>query len=229
VVDLSRVRAVLAAFLPGPYGGRAVAETLFGLVNPSARLPLTYPSASGLIPAVYYHTHAQSASYKPQWPFGAGLSYTTFAYSKLRLSAKEVDPDLDKRNSQLTLLSVEVDVRNTGEVAGTEIVLLYLSDLYRVVSPEVRRLRRFERVQLEAGEPRTLRFDLVRADVEFIGVALDTRTEAGTFVVEVGGHTAQFELMEGIDDVFGTWKRHADTDVAWLARCTHCPTARVRH
>ena len=152
VIDLTRLRAVVYAGLPGPEGGQAVADVIFGLVNPSGRLPITYPSKAGEMPLQYYHKHSQATSYKPQWPLGAGLSYTTFEYSSLRLSADSVEP-----NGTLT---VTVDITNKGTIMGKEVVLCFLSDLYRVVTPEVKRLRGFEKLMLQPNETRTVNFTL---------------------------------------------------------------------
>lgn len=195
-VDLTRVRGVLHAGLPGPEGGQAIADIVFGLVNPSARLPITYPSGTGALPIQYYHKHSQATTYRPNWEFGAGLSYTNFSYSDLTLSASHVD-------SQATL-DVTVRVKNIGAVAGKETVLLYLSDLYRIVSPEVKRLRGFQKITLQPGASQSVTFTLGYADFSFIGVGLDRRTEGGRFSVQVGDQSASFLLDQSLDDLYDT-------------------------
>jgi beta-glucosidase len=188
--------AVLMAYQPGMAGGRAVADALFGAVNPSGRLPFTYPKFSGdLVP--YDHTNAagtgqqfggigQVAGYDPLFPFGHGLSYTTFAYRDLAVSAPV--------NGQSDRLTVSVTVENTGAREGEETVLLFVRDLYASVAPPVQRLRAFDRVRLEPGASQRVTFTLDRQDLAFVGEDDAWTVEPGDFEVRVGGLTGTFTL-----------------------------------
>lgn len=152
LVELSRVRAILHAGLLGPEGGQAVADVIFGIVNPSGRLPITYPKHTADQPLQYYHTHSEAGHFAPQWEFGHGLSFTRFEYAELKMSASAIDP-----NDHLT---VSVRVTNVGAVAGQETVLCFLSDLHRIVAPEVKRLRGFEKITLKPRESQVVTFTI---------------------------------------------------------------------
>ena len=125
-------------------------------------------------------------AFKPQFEFGEGLSYTTFAYSDLKLG-KQVITANDE-------LPVSVTVTNTGRRAGKEAVLVYVSDLVASISPPRRRLRRFAKISLEPGQSRTLTFKLRAADLSFIGADNKPVAEPGEFDVKVGGLTQRFTL-----------------------------------
>ena len=191
IVD--RAGAIVMAYNPGNEGGQAVADVLFGDFNPSGKLPFTYPrTPNGLI--TYDHkafetedTAFGNAAFKPQFEFGEGLSYTTFAYRDLRLSEKTISGNAE--------LSVSVTVSNTGRRAGKEVVQLYLSDLVASLSPAVKRLKRFAKVYLEPGQSRTLTFKLRHDDLSFIGADNKRIAEAGDFDVMIGGLTDRFTLQ----------------------------------
>ncbi|MDZ7338778.1 MAG: glycoside hydrolase family 3 C-terminal domain-containing protein [candidate division KSB1 bacterium] len=176
-----KAKAILMAYLPGAQGGQAVADILFGKVNPSGKLPITYPRACNDL-TLYDHKYSENANsfnrYNPLFPFGFGLSYTSFAYRDLVL-----DKDRMRRGDSL---SVSVTIQNTGKRAGKEVVQLYLSDLYASVTPSVRRLKRFAKVELGPGEERTVRFTLREADLSFIGPDNRPVVEPGEFAVRVG-------------------------------------------
>jgi beta-glucosidase len=177
------------AYLPGAEGGRALAEILFGEVNPSGKLPFTYPSTPNGF-TTYDHKPLENTHDNPawwQWPFGHGLSYTTFAYSNLALSAGTL--------ARGGALRVSVDVRNTGQRAGKEVVQLYVSDLYRTVSPPVKELKGFEKIALAPGETKTVSFTLTAKDLEFVGLDNKWQSEPGDFLVRVGGLEAKFALQ----------------------------------
>ena len=186
------VKAVLMAYNPSNEGGTAIADVLFGDVNPSGKLPFTYPrTPNGLInydhkPFETENTSFGNLAFKPQFAFGDGLSYTTFSYSDLRISKTEISG-----NEELT---VNVTVQNTGRRAGKEAVLVYVSDLVATISPPNKRLRRFAKVNLEPGQNRTLTFKLRREDLSFIGPDNKPMTEPGEFVVSIGGLTQKFTL-----------------------------------
>ncbi|HEU4766864.1 MAG TPA: glycoside hydrolase family 3 N-terminal domain-containing protein [Pyrinomonadaceae bacterium] len=186
------VKAVLLAYNPSNEGGTAIADVLFGDHNPSGKLPFTYPrTPNGLInydhkPFETENTAFGNMAFKPQFAFGDGLSYTTFAYSDLRLNKQTISG-----NEELT---ASVTVKNTGARAGKEAVLVYVSDLVATISPPNKRLRRFAKVNLQPGQSRTLTFTLRREDLSFIGPDNKPVAEPGEFDVTIGGLTQRFTL-----------------------------------
>jgi beta-glucosidase len=188
IVD--KAGAVLMAYNPGNEGGQAVAEVLFGDYNPSGKLPFTYPrTPNGLL--TYDHKAFETegfdnAGFNPQFEFGSGLSYTTFAYGELQLNKKTVTGNVD--------LSVSITVKNSGQRAGKEVVQLYVSDLVGSLSPAGKRLKRFAKVYLEPGQSRTLTFKLGRDDLSFIGANNKPVVEPGEFEVTIAGLKDRFEL-----------------------------------
>jgi beta-glucosidase len=190
IVD--KAGAVLMAYNPGNEGGQAIADVLFGDFNPSGKLPFTYPrTPNGLI--TYDHkpfetedTAFGNMAFTPQFEFGSGLSYTTFAYSDLRLDKKTVGDNGD--------LSVSVTVTNSGRRAGKEVVQLYVSDLVASLSPPGRRLKRFAKVYLEPGQSRMLTFKVNSSDLSFIGANNKPVVEPGDFEVMIAGLKERFVL-----------------------------------
>ncbi|HEV58791.1 MAG TPA: beta-glucosidase, partial [Phycisphaerales bacterium] len=182
-----QAQAVVMGYLPGMEGGRAIADVLFGDVNPSGKLPLTYPAHTG---DLTLYDHKPSETYRPQWPFGHGLSYTTFKYANLTLSAETIRPG--------EVLTVRVKVTNTGPRRGKEIVQLYLHDEVRSVTPPVRQLKRFTKIDLDAGETQTVTFTLTTEDLMFIGADSEPTLEPGRFKVFIGDQEAAFELTESV-------------------------------
>lgn len=181
VVD--KASAIIMGYLPGMEGGTAIADVLFGDVNPSGKLPFTYPKQTG---DLTWYDHKNSEKYDPEWPFGHGLSYTKFAYADLTLAKKAIGPG--------DSLEVTVAVKNAGKRAGKEIVQLYLQDEVASVTPAVRRLKRFTKIALEPGESKTVRFTLEPADYQFIGRANKPVIEPGAFRVMIGGLQQEFEI-----------------------------------
>lgn len=192
------MKGVLQAYLPGNYGGLAVADVLFGSINPSGKLPYTYPMYTNSL-VTYDHKPSEhqakmagaydyESDFAVQYPFGFGLSYTEFAYSDLRLSSEELTADGE--------LEVQVTLSNTGARAGKEVVQLYTSDLFASLTPDVRRLRAFDKIALEPGEAETVRFVLRAADLSFINAEGQRVTEPGDFELELGGLTAGFRYVE---------------------------------
>jgi beta-glucosidase len=184
--------AILHAYWSGNEGGNVIADVLAGKINPSGKLPYTYPrSTNSLIN--YYHKYTESlefdptAGYHPQWPFGFGLSYTTFKYSNLKLSTSTLTPT--------NKLTVSVDVTNTGNLTGKEAVLLYISDLVASVTPEVKRLRAFDKIELKAGETKTVSFSLDKNQLSFINHQLQRVTEPGDFMLNVGDLAVAFKYQ----------------------------------
>ncbi len=191
------LRAILLAYWPGSQGGPAIARTLLGEHNPSGRLPFTYPKSSGDILCYDIkpsETYVQNLSnqqlnygYAPQYAFGHGLSYTTFSYQNLRA------PAVIKGS---TPISISVEVTNTGSRAGRHAVELYSRDLYASITPSDRRLRAFEKIELQPGETKTVRFTLTSADLSFINAEMKRVTEPGEFDLMVGELTTRLSFEE---------------------------------
>ncbi len=194
-----QMQAVVQAYLPGNFGGDALADVLFGDVNPSGKLPYTYPRFPNAMIS-YIHKPAEEqkkaegvydyeADYNPQWAFGHGLSYTTFAYSNLSFNKESI--------SKGDSIEVSIQLTNTGKRDGMEVVHLFTSDLYASdVTPDVKRLRRFEKVQLKPGESKTLTFTLGPDDLAYFNRAGEKTLEAGEFEVSIGDQVKKFTLQE---------------------------------
>ncbi|WP_245925453.1 glycoside hydrolase family 3 N-terminal domain-containing protein [Arcticibacter pallidicorallinus] len=184
-------KAVLQTYLLGNEGGNVVADVLAGVINPSGKLPYTYPRYTNSL-TNYYHKYTESlefdpaAGYNPQWEFGHGLSYTSFAYSDLKIKSSEL-----RVGSPLT---ISVTVKNTGKVVGRETALLYVSDLVASITPEVKRLRGFQKVELKPGEARELTFRITSEELSFINNDLRRVTEPGAFRLSIGGLHAPFNF-----------------------------------
>ncbi|MGE0489378.1 MAG: glycoside hydrolase family 3 N-terminal domain-containing protein [Vulcanimicrobiota bacterium] len=184
-----KLPAILDIWHPGSMGAAAATDLVFGQAAPGGKLPMTFPRAVGQVPIYYNHkTSGRPAqagverytidyvdeSLEPLFPFGHGLSYTTFAYSDLRLEGK-------------LPLRVAVTVKNTGRRAGDEVVQVYVRDEARSITPPERELKGFRRVTLAPGEARQLTFDLDRSAFSFIGQDLKETFEPGQFTIFVGG------------------------------------------
>jgi beta-glucosidase len=185
-------KAILLAYNPGNEGGTAIADVLFGDINPGGKLPFTYPrTPNGLInydhkPFETENTAFGNLAFKPQFQFGEGMSYTTFVYSDLRLGKSTISANDE--------LPVSVTITNSGRRVGKEAVLVFVSDLVASISPPNRRLRRFAKVNIEPGQSRTLTFKLKRDDLSFIGSDNKPVVEPGEFDVTIGGLTQRFTL-----------------------------------
>ncbi|MCJ8164408.1 glycoside hydrolase family 3 C-terminal domain-containing protein [Pontibacter sp. E15-1] len=192
-------QAIVQIYQPGNFGGNALADVLFGDVNPSGKLPYNYPRyPNAIVPYIHKPAAEQGkaagvynyeADYSPQYEFGHGLSYTTFKYSGLKLSKPEIGP-----NEKLT---VSVTVQNTGQREGKETIQLFTSDLYASgITPDVRRLRRFEKITLKPGETRTVSFTLTPDDLAYTARDGKRLVEAGAFEVQIADQTQKFNLTE---------------------------------
>ncbi len=170
------VRAILEAWYPGELGGQAIAETLFGDNNQAGRLTITFPASTGQLPAYYSADPSRVHKYvdddgKPLFPFGWGLSYTTFRYDRLTATS----PTLKAGQS----IRVTVDVTNTGSQDGDDVVQLYLRRDYSSVETPERELKGFTRIYLKAGETKTV--SRASAVFELIGMDFQIRVELKNF------------------------------------------------
>ena len=192
-------KAIVQIYLPGNYGADALADVLSGDVNPSGRLPYTYPKfEQGLI--TYDHKPSQNIEGKMegaydygaqtlvQYPFGFGLSYTTFEYSNLTVDKTEfISGDS---------INVSLDVKNTGKVAGKEAVLLFSSDLVASITPDVRRLRAFDKIALNPGEMKKVKLTLPADNLAFVNEKGKWTLEAGDFMLQAGNQTIKIKCNQ---------------------------------
>jgi len=205
---LSKVKGVLEAYLSGEAAGGAVVDILFGKVNPSGKLPETFPLKLEDNPSyLFFPGEGNSSSYSEGiyvgyryydkkkmdvlFPFGYGLSYTTFAYSNLRLDKTELK-DTDT-------LTVSVDITNTGSVAGKEVVQLYVSDPESFVVRPVKELRDFAKVNLAPGETKTVTFTLDKQAFAYYNTVIhDWHVESGEFIIMIGKSSREIELEASV-------------------------------
>jgi Beta-glucosidase-related glycosidases len=182
-VEEALTDAVIMCYRPGSKGADAFAEILYGDINPSGKLPFTYPRYNGDI-TTYDHKFKETEqqlkvgvsefiAFNPQWAFGHGLSYTTFAYSNLKVDKVS----FTKKDS----IDVTVDITNIGTRAGKVTVELYSRDHYASITPSERRLRKYTKIELKAGEKQTVSFTIKATDLQFVNKELATVTEAGAF------------------------------------------------
>ena len=176
------------------YGGQAIAEILYGKVNPSGKLAITVPRSVGQVqmiynhkPSQYFHPYAVTPS-TPLYPFGYGLSYTEYEYSDLRTDTDTIAPD--------GTVKVSVNVRNVGKMAGDEIVQLYIRDRFSQVTRPVKELKDFARVHLEPGETRTVEFTVTPDKLSFLDKKLRPIVEPGEFILMVGPSSADSDLLK---------------------------------
>ena len=185
--------AIVLAYEPGDYGGLALANIIYGKVNPSGKLPFTYPRHEASL-LWYDHKHTETLdqtfgrkAFNPQWEFGYGLSYTTFQYSNLKIS----NDTLSTGN-----LQISVDVTNTGTTAGKEVVQLYIADRYASITPSVKRLRGFEKVEIKPGATHIVTFTISAKDLAFVGRDEKWISEAGWFDIMLGSEKSSFYLSK---------------------------------
>lgn len=183
-----RVSGVILGFLPGMEGGEAIAEILYGDYNPNGKLPISYPrNTNGITPYDYKPMESFEANiYNPLYPFGHGLSYTSFATSGLKV-------EKDKINSGENI-NITVKVKNTGSLTGKEAVLLYINDVAASVTRPNKQLKAFKKVELNPGQTENLSFTLTPHDLSFIGINLKRIVEPGDFKVMIGNETVGFTV-----------------------------------
>ena len=177
------VNAILFVWYPGEQGGNAIADVLFGDAVPSGRLPVTFPKSVDQLPD-YENYSMKGRTYRymekePEYPFGFGLSYTTFEYSNIRLDAQKIQPD--------DSLHVEVDVKNTGQIAADEVVQLYISDLKASEMTPLYALKGIQRVKLNIGETKKLKFEITPEMMKLVNTKGESIIEPGMFKVIIGG------------------------------------------
>jgi beta-glucosidase len=199
---VNHVPAILETWFLGSETGNAVADVLFGVVAPSGKLTVSVPRGVGQVPIYYNHKNTGrppsaerytskylDAPVTPLYPFGHGLSYTTFAYDSLTLSASRLGP----RDT----LRIRVRVRNTGRRDGADVVQLYVHDQVASVTRPVRELKGFKRVELRAGQATTVELRLTLDDLAFYGLDMRRRAEPGSIRVFVGPNSTT-----GVDTTF---------------------------
>jgi beta-glucosidase len=182
------VPAILEGWYIGQEGGTAAANVLFGDVNPGGKLPITFPRSAGEVPAYYNHKPSLHRPYifqktGPLFPFGWGLSYTTFKFSNLKLSKPQIGPEGET--------TVSVDVTNTGSREGDEVAQMYIRDRVSSITRPVKELKGFERVTLKPGETRTVHFKLTPAELGFYNINMDWVVEPGMFDIMVGPNSVE--------------------------------------
>ena len=201
-----KIPTIVEAWQLGTETGNAVAQVLYGDYNPSGKLPMSFPRNIGQVPIAYNHystgrftnkdnnvfwSHYSDVEKTPLYPFGYGLSYTTFEYSNLKINKKTF--------SKGEKVEVSVDLKNTGKVTGKEVAQLYLQDEFASVVRPVKELKGFEMIELKAGETKTITFTLTDAELGFYNNQNEFVVEPGTFKVMVGGSsdanlTTQFNV-----------------------------------
>lgn len=195
---VKEAKAIIHTMLPGNYGGDALAELLSGDENFSGRLPYTYSAHTNALVKYDYKAcerrevmsgvYDYDAKTYQLWWFGEGLSYTTFQYGNLAVDKTEFSKD--------DVLRISVDVTNTGERSGKEVVMLFSSDIYASVMPDNRRLRAFEKIDLKPGETKTVHFDIPASDLAFVNMDGRWMLEEGDFDIMVGDQTLPIHCVE---------------------------------
>jgi beta-glucosidase len=186
------VPGILECWYLGQETGNAVSDVLFGDVNPSGKLPITFPRSVGQLPVYYYHKPSAKRGYlfaktEPLYPFGHGLSYTAFVYDNLRLTPETIGVD--------GRATVRVDVTNAGERAGDEIVQLYIRDQVSSVTRPIKALKGFRRISLQAGETKTVEFLITPDQLAFLNQEMEWQVEPGLFSVMVGGNSEELDTV----------------------------------
>ena len=186
--------ALVNAWEPGMYGGQAVAEILYGKVNPSGKLAVTMPRSAGQVqmiynhkPSQYFHPYSGTPS-TPLYPFGYGLSYNRYEYSDLKLDKTEI--------SSGDSVKVMVTVKNAGTMYGEEIVQLYIRDRFSSVTRPVKELKDFARVSLAPGESKTVEFAVTAEKLSFLDMNFRPVVEPGEFIVMAGSSSADEDLLK---------------------------------
>lgn len=192
------IPAILEAWFQGKYGGIAVAEVLTGAYNPGGKLPVSFPRSVGQLPMNFPNKPGSQADQRPDrkhptrtggflYPFGYGLSYTSFEYSNLKTEVSGTTNNLN--------INVSVDVRNIGQLKGDEVVQLYFSDPVACVTVYEKQLRGFERISLEPGESKTVKFTLTKKDLALLDREMEWTVEPGEFKILIGSSSTDIRLQ----------------------------------
>ena len=188
-----KVPVILECWYLGQESGHAIAEVLFGEVNPGGKLPISVPRSAGHLPAYYNHKPSARRGYlfddvTPLYPFGFGLSYTTFSFQNLRLTKKKINQDASSR--------ALVEVNNTGKRAGTEVVQMYIRDKVSSVTRPVKELKGFKKVTLAPGATATVSLDITPELLAFYDINMNFLVEPGEFEIAVGSSSRDTDLQK---------------------------------
>ncbi|NDP21543.1 MAG: beta-glucosidase [Paludibacter sp.] len=189
-----KATALVQAWEPGSFGGRAIANILTGKVNPSAKLPVSIPRSEGQIQMIYNHKKSQyyhpyiDGESTPLYPFGFGLSYTTFEYGNL-----EIEKSTYSKNE---LVNVSVNIKNSGKTIGTEVVQLYIQDIYSSPTRPVKELKDFCKVTLAPGETKKVEFAISPEKFAFFDKKMNFGIQSGEFEIMVGGSSVDKDLLK---------------------------------
>ncbi len=191
-------QAIIEAWFPGKYGGEAIADIIFGDYNPGGKLPVTFPKSVGQLPMCFpYKPGAQADAATTVngvlYPFGFGMSYTTFEYSNLKIKPE--------RQQEAGNVEISIDVRNTGDIAGDEVVQLYIRDEVSSVIRFEKELRGFERISLTPGETKTVHFILTPEELQMLDRNMNWMVEPGWFTVMLGSSSADIR-QQGRFEIF---------------------------
>ncbi|MNR05019.1 Periplasmic beta-glucosidase precursor [compost metagenome] len=191
---INNVPSILDVWYPGEDGGNAVANILFGDKNPAGRLPITFPVFEGQLPLVYNHKPTgRSDDYTnlngaPLFPFGYGLSYSTFEYSNLRFDKKQI--------GKAETTKVYCTIKNTSNVDGDEVVQLYVRDLLSSIAQPIKQLKGFQRISLKAGESKEIAFDINKETLQMLNQDMKWVVEPGDFRIMIGASSRDIRLRE---------------------------------
>ena len=202
------IPAIIEAWYPGEMGGLSIAEILFGKTNPSGKIPVSFPQSVGHLPCYYNHLPTDKGVYKkrgtygkpgrdyvfsspdPLWAFGYGLSYTTFLYHNFSVEKSDLTSNDE--------IKVKVDIKNSGDREGKEIVQLYIRDEYCSVTRPVKELKAFKKVSLQPGESKTVELIVKLKDCGYYNNKGDYLLEPGSFKVMVGAASDDIKFTETI-------------------------------
>jgi beta-glucosidase len=186
------VSCIIQCYLPGDFGGKALAQVLFGEVNPSGKLPFTYPRHTGSL-VLYDHKNTEKLdkdfgqnAFNPQWEFGYGLSYSQFDYTNLKINKQRYDKG--------EVINCSVDITNNSSLAGKEIVQVYISDLIASITPSVKRLRAFDKILIQPGETQTVEFEIKVQELAFVNNNSEWIVEPGQFQLTIKDLSADIEV-----------------------------------
>jgi beta-glucosidase len=187
-------QAIIMAYQPSENGAQALADIIFGKINPSGRLPMTYPRYTNTL-LTYDHKYTDrlapdfsETGFDPQWEFGHGLSYTSYNYTNFKI---------DKTTVKATdTITISIDVSNTGKIDGKETVLVYISDEVASLTPPVKRLRAFDKKTIKVGQSVTYSFKIPISDLAFVNNDLVWRTEPGKYTIKIAGISKTIELIK---------------------------------